>query len=353
MRRHAGYLSVCMLILMAGDREANGGGECMPDKTREAITLVAEIAGIIAAIPIVGSAVVYLWNKSMVVLYCFIVASIIVSAAWIIRAALRKRRHASFVRLRDEQRDLCATVSQQYYAFVRLLTADNADMARRMKNGVYAQHPNQLLDDTVRILEGSVEALSSLLSRWAGRTVCVCVKLVEFDDIGSGPYDGVVSTWARSTNSGHSRLLASDENEIRVSQNTDFKKILGFDDEGRVQGPFYCGNLVEYAARLKAAGQEYENSTKNWEQRYRATIVVPICADRASLRSIDTSMLSGEVHSVVGFLCADTMSELVFTKEMEIPYVNLMTTFADGLYTVVASYKAYDAAIQQQANKEE
>lgn len=30
-----------------------------------------------------------------------------------------------------------------------------------------------------------------------------------------------------------------------------------------------------------------------------------------------------------------------------------MTTFADGLYTAVASYKAYDVAIQQQANKEE
>lgn len=319
----------------------------MSDKVREAIALGAEIAGIIAAVPIVGSAFIYLLNQSMVALYCCIAASIIVAAAWIIQVALRKRRRASLERLRDERRDLCATVSQQYYTFLRLLTAGNAEMARSMENGVYAQHPSRLLDDTVRILEGSVEALAGLLSRWADRTVCVCVKLVEFDDVGSGPYDGMVSTWARSTNSGHSRLLASDENEIRVSQNTDFKKILGFDDEGRIQGPFYCENLIEYAARLKAAGQEYENSTKNWEQRYRATIVVPICADRASLRSIDSSMLSGEVHSVVGFLCADTMSELVFTGEMEIPYVNLMTTFADGLYTVVASYKAYDAAIQQ------
>lgn len=293
----------------------------MSDKVREAITLGAEIAGIIAAVPIVGSAIVYLLNQSMVALYCCIVASIIFAVAWIIQVALRKRRRASLERLRDERRDLCATVSQQYYAFMRLLTAGNAEMACSMENGVYAQHPNRLLDDTARILEGSVEALAGLLSRWADRTVCVCVELVEFDDVGSGPYDGVVSTWARSTNSGHSRLLASDENEIRVSQNTDFKKILGFDNEGRIQGPFYCENLVEYAARLKAAGQEYENSTKNWEQRYRATIVVPICADRASLRSIDSSMYPGEVHSVIGFLCADTMSELVFTKEMEIPYV--------------------------------
>lgn len=329
------------------------GAGRMSDKVREAVTLAAEIAGIIAAVPIVGSAIVYLLNRSMVALYCFFVASIIVAVAWVVRIALRKRRRASLERLQDGRRDLCATVSQQYYAFVRLLTAANAEMAHSMENGVYAQHPNRLVDDTVRILEGSVEALAGLLSRWADRTVCVCVKLVEFDDVGSGPYDGVVSTWARSTNSGHSRLLASDENEIRVSQNTDFKKILGFDNEGRIQGPFYCENLVEYAARLKAAGQEYENSTKDWEQRYRATIVVPICADRASLRSIDSSIFPGEVHSVIGFLCADTMSELVFTKEMEIPYVNLMTTFADGLYTVIASYKAYDAAIQQQANKEE
>ena len=330
-----------------------GEGGHMSDKVREVIATTAEIAGIISAVPIVGSSVVFLWNQSKIALYSFVIASLIVAAAWIIRIALRKRRHASFERLQDEQRDLCATVSQQYYNFIRLLTAGNAEMARSMENGVYANHPNRLLDDTVRILEGSVEALSSLLSRWAGRTVCVCVKLVEFDDVGSGPYDGVVSTWARSTNSGHSRLLASDEDVIRVSQNTDFRKILGFDDEGRIQGPFYCGNLVAYAAHLKAAGQSYDNSTKNWEQRYRATIVVPICADRASLRSIDSSVLSGEVHSVVGFLCADTMSELVFTDEMEIPYVNLMTTFADGLYAVVASYKAYDMAIQPQANKEE
>lgn len=81
-----------------------------------------------------------------------------------------------------------------------------------------------------------MEALSNLLTKWTGRTVCACVKLVEFDNEGSDPYDGIVSTWARSVNSGHSRLLAADEDEIRVSQNTDFKKILGFNADGRIQG---------------------------------------------------------------------------------------------------------------------
>lgn len=50
---------------------------------------------------------------------------------------------------------------------------------------------------------------------------------------------------------------------------------------------------------------------------------------------------------VVGFLCADTMSELAFSDEMEVPYVNLMATFADGLYTVIARYKDFEAGVQR------
>lgn len=123
-----------------------------------------------------------------------------------------------------------------------------------MESGLCVQHPGELFDDTVRILEEAVEALFILLTRWTERTVCACVKLDELDNEGSGSYDVVVRTWARSVNSGHSRLLAADEDKIRVSHNTDFKKILGFNADGRIQGPFYCGNLIEYAKRMDEAG---------------------------------------------------------------------------------------------------
>lgn len=40
------------------------------------------------------------------------------------------------------------------------------------------------------------------------------------------------------------------------------------------------------------------------------------------------------------------MSDPMFPDELEEPSVNLMTTFADGLYTVIAKYKDYDAKVQ-------
>lgn len=40
-----------------------------------------------------------------------------------------------------------------------------------------------------------------------------------------------------------------------------------------------------------------------------------------------------------------TASRRLFTDEMETPYVNVMTTFADGLYTVVAKYQDYRAQV--------
>lgn len=110
--------------------------------------------------------------------------------------------------------------------------------------------------------------------------------------------------------------------------------------------PLYCGNLVEYAERMEVAGEQYENSTSNWQRKYRATIVVPICADRMSLAHSNTGERAGEVQSVVGFLSVDAMSEQAFPDEMEVPYVNLMSAFADGLYTVISNYKDCEARMQ-------
>ncbi|MBM6688338.1 hypothetical protein H6A35_05560 [Collinsella tanakaei] len=318
----------------------------MIEKLREKITLASEMASIVSAFPVVGSGIVFLSSQSTIALYLCFGFFAIGAVARIIASRVAARQSALAQRAQDEHHDLCSTISLQYYNFMRTLSAGKAKMAFSMESGLYVQHPGELVDDTVRVLEEAVEALSNLLTRWTGRTVCACVKLVELDNEGSGPYDGVVSTWARSVNSGHSRLLATDENEIRVSQNTDFKKILGFNSDGRIQGPFYCGNLIEYAKRMEAAGEKYENSTSNWQRKYRATIVVPICADRMSLASSHTGERAGEVQPIVGFLCVDTMSELAFPDEMEVPYVNLMTTFADGLYTVIAKYKDCENRVQ-------
>ena len=35
-----------------------------------------------------------------------------------------------------------------------------------------------------------------------------------------------------------------------------------------------------------------------------------------------------------------------FPDEMEVPYDDLMTTFADGLYTVIAKYRDYEDRVQ-------
>lgn len=319
----------------------------MEARQRDAITLAADVSAIVSAIPVACSSIVFLFSQSIIAFYACLGFLAITVVGKIVKSRIVASQSASAKRVQDEQRDVCSTVTLQYYNFMRALSAGKAKMDLSMERGLYIQHPGELVDDTVRVLEEAVEALSNLLTRWTGRTVCVCVKLVEFDYEGSGPYDGVISTWARSVNSGHSGLLAPDEDEIRVSQNTDFKRILGFNADGRIQGPFYCGNLIEYAERMEAAGERYENSTKDWQRRYRATIVVPICADRMSLTPAHTGELRGEVQSVVGFLCADTMSELAFPDEMEVPYVNLMSTFADGLYTVISKHKDFEVKVQQ------
>lgn len=61
-----------------------------------------------------------------------------------------------------------------------------------------------------------------------------------------------------------------------------------------------------------------------------------------SLASSHTGERTGEVQPIVGFLRVGAMPDPAFPNEMAVPHVNLMTTFADGLYTVIAKCKDYE-----------
>jgi hypothetical protein len=165
-----------------------------------------------------------------------------------------------------------------------------------------------------------VDRIANALSTSADERVCVCVKVFS-ENYPRAPVvpelldDYYLETLCRSNNS--TGALA------RVGENTDFLSIM---KEG---WPFFRHrDLVQYEKQLKANGaRPYRNSSLDWREHYRGTVVVPIAAEQR----IFASGAEKEVD-LLGFLCADSLSPSAFRVSHIEAYTNLMQAFATVLY---------------------
>jgi len=152
-----------------------------------------------------------------------------------------------------------------------------------------------------QFIHRAVDNLQKVFALTADPQCRVCVKQLR-DDAKS------VETICRDSGS-----EGQNEPEIaKIEENTDFhnimRKIRGYERY------FYCNDLL-------ALGDLYENSTPNWDERYKSTIVWPI-----------RGPLPNRNYDVAGFLCVDSLKTDVFDEKKS---VQVGAAVADILYILL------------------
>ena len=228
---------------------------------------------------------------------------------------------------RKVQMETRRAISESYYGFLgkirdtvgdfRVLQNDDKPVDKKLVTTMTKSACDVALDNLVKIFRVLCRA-----------DVSACIKLVNKskDDV-----DRFVVTFARSSNSAEKRI-ANDEatNKDYIKDNTDFNNII----ENK-ELYFYQMDLLKYAEDQKSVGNEYRNSTPNWEELYRATIVAPIKI--ANRRAHDTDKESE--YAVTGFLCIDSMNTHIFVPAQKDYYIKILKSYASLLYTLFSLYR--------------
>lgn len=198
--------------------------------------------------------------------------------------------------------------------------------------------PALLTKDLQAFLQSALDNLCEIFSEFTRQEVSACIKYIDGATETIDLENATVKTLVRSNNTDVNRKN-NDKNivdPIKIKDNTDFYDILNPKSRSK-KSYFYQRNLIKYANELKKHGISYENTTKNWEDYYRATIVIPIriANERLFFTKQDKS------YNVLGFLCIDSMSVNAFLENQEKYNVFLAKSFAAEIYTILNQYKYY------------
>lgn len=197
-----------------------------------------------------------------------------------------------------------------------------------------------LTKDTKNFLVNALDYLCDLMEKNTGRKVCASIKLIENTGMATNidKDTATVITFCRSKNS-DSKRKANDErnNSIKVKENTDFYDIL--DENSQNADAFYQSDLLQYAKYLKKDGRAYRNTTLNYENFYRGTIVVPIRVARQKLYYVSEN----QGYDIIGFLCIDSIYTDAFRNNDfdKTNYINIVKSFAAEMYIILNKYNFY------------
>lgn len=152
--------------------------------------------------------------------------------------------------------------------------------------------------------------------------MCVCVKyIIEESAANSNVCDWEIKTLERSSNSTKARR-DNDEKPVKIGDNSDFKVII---TPGIKDTTFICSDLSDPNFKKRFYdnyGYDYRNSTDNYLDNYKATMVVPI-----------RHKTGATTFNILGFLCVDTKKPFDKAEEGHLKFSceYLMAT-ADILY---------------------
>jgi hypothetical protein len=197
------------------------------------------------------------------------------------------------------------------------------DEYRRLLDGVDRSiEEDNLKEYSLLCGNAVVNMIADFLSQCTAQTVSVCLKILD------NPYESVttsevdlrnkwLTTLCRSTNSQKTR---TEKDLHSIVGNTAFQDIL----EKKDQNYYVSSDLMEEARR-----GNYTNTTKNWSQFYKSTIVVPI---RLFTGQVGEAGNLRPVYDLYGFLCADANSVNGLESNRIHDYANFMMVVADAMY---------------------
>ena len=199
-----------------------------------------------------------------------------------------------------------------------------------------------LTKETQTFLTDALDYLCEILTLNTGHKVCACIKLIE----NTGNVTNIdkekatVVTFCRSKNTDKTRKSndEKDNKSISIKKNTDFYDILDATSANN-NSYFYQTDLLQYAKDLRKIGRTYLNSTENFDEFYRGTIVAPIRVKKERLHYISES----DGYDIIGFLCVDSLSVDAFrnNKLDKENYSNIVKAFAAEMYIILNKYNFY------------
>ncbi len=169
-------------------------------------------------------------------------------------------------------------------------------------------------------------------SLWPKYTVSVCIK--KFDLSHKEIYEKVerykeweLITLARSGGTNIDR--ANLNKKVTIGENSDFEVIISPNFDASY---FACQDLSDIKSEfLKKFEMPYKNSTKDFLNSYKSTIVVPIrLLEKKKRQKNGTACLNS--FSLFGFLCVDTKEVYNDSEEAFNIAINYLRAFSDILY---------------------
>ncbi len=150
------------------------------------------------------------------------------------------------------------------------------------------------VSQSVQQLRVVMDDISQAFQVMTERLCRTCIKLITLLEPPASDPQWIVRTLCRNTN------YTGADPAHDIGKNTAFKALLQ-DPERR----WFLGNdLVQMARRKK-----YRNTTNDWRDRYRATMIWPIRSSRGLPASWD----------LLAFLCVDSLSVNSFSEQRDFP----------------------------------
>lgn len=211
---------------------------------------------------------------------------------------------------------------------------------------------SDILTSTVRnYLQDLLDCICEIYSVYTGQEINSCIKIIgtkekNYDYINDtiDVEQAIIHTFVRSSNTSRERKKKKNNIPVPLNQNTDFKSIIQ-PNECNKEPYFYVEDLDKYTKHLESIGQKYENTTPNFINLYKATIVVPIMIGHNKLHF--TSIENENEYHILGFLCIDTLSQSAFIKESKTQFIDIASAFAQIAYLVLNKYKYYYSKIER------
>ena len=214
---------------------------------------------------------------------------------------------------------------------------------------ILSNHKNRNLNQkyltelTCNFLRNMLDKMCDIYTAYSGSKMNACIKLIgkeneeiNFDKINKD--DATVYTFVRSSNLTKKREDASNDKAVLIKENTDFSFIIDpplFYDKQY----FYEQDLQLFDDYLHKYGEKYLNTTSNYNEYYKAALVVPIRI--AHRRLYFTQQNDKFDYHIIGFLCVDTLSTQAFIPEFEEQFIEIAKSFAAITYIVMNKYMFY------------
>lgn len=242
------------------------------------------------------------------------------------------------------------SLSASFYNLSHDLRNEYFDLLKMHKKGRdQGDNIESLTRDTISFLQNILDTLCETLHSMTGQEFCGCIKVIENNNNVSNKINretASIKTFCRSRNVSPERVVSDTQHKkIKINENTDFYEILDYENM-ESNSCFYQPNLIDYDKSLRKVGQKYRNTTTDWKNYYRSTIVAPI-------RVANERLFYNDIK-VIGFLCVDSMSvdALRNTPVERNCYSNIVKAYADVAFIILNMYGYYlQKAKKQKARK--